>query len=90
MDFTKDSIEPEAEEAQDVGNESVVIEKNTLTDGSVCSSTSQQIPESALSPWEKWVIKKAQEEREKRERECQLKVRILIGHRNSYYSYFYA
>ena len=77
MDFTKDSIEPE--EAQDVGDESIVIQKDTLAGRSVCSSTSQQIPESALSPWEKWVIKKAQEEREKREKECQLKVRILIG-----------
>ena len=68
MDFTKDSIEIDC--SQNVGDESV----KPILDDKSSNASQHNIAESALSPWEKWVIKKAKDERERRESDRQLKV----------------
>lgn len=41
---------------------------------------SEREQESSLSPWEKWVVRKAWQERKRREKERMLKVSLQTGH----------
>ena len=63
MDFTPDSIEF-------AGSLGESLASNSASESVIdCSLTVQE-----LTPWEKWVIRKAQEEKDKREQDRQIRV----------------